>query len=52
MNTATKINDSWNDYDKSVAEFQLVNYGKIYLDEYGYPIDNQNEIEKLVEAGN
>lgn len=34
------INESWSEYDKSVAENQLENYGTIYLDEYDCPIDN------------
>lgn len=34
------INEKWDEYDKSVAECQLENYGVIYLDNYGLPIDN------------
>lgn len=45
-NETTKIDDKWNDYDKTVAKAQLENYGKIYLDEYGKPIDNEYELEE------
>lgn len=47
MITTTKINEKWNDYDKLNAECQLSNYGKIFLDEYGQPIDNEHELEEL-----
>ena len=47
INITTKINDEWNHYDKLNAKCQLENYGKIYLDEYGYPIDDEYELEKL-----
>ena len=40
MRTTTVINDLWCDYDKDVASCQLANYGVIYLDEYGCPIDD------------
>lgn len=48
INIITKINDEWNHYDKLNAKCQLENYGKIYLDEYGYPIDDEYELEKLI----
>lgn len=44
-----KIDNKWSDYDKLVAKCHLENFGKIYLDEYGCPIDNETELEKLTE---
>ena len=35
-----KIDMAWSEYDRTVAECQLANYGVIYLDEYGLPIDD------------
>lgn len=35
--------------DKLVAKCHLNNFGKIYLDEYGCPIDNEAAFEKLAE---
>lgn len=49
MNTTTEINTKWNEYDKLNAKCQLENYGKIYLDEYGHPIDNEYELENRIE---
>jgi len=43
---ATRIKDEWSGYDKTVAESQLENYGKIYLDSFGAPIDNEFEAEE------
>lgn len=40
-----EIEQSWSEYDKKVAECQLDNYGCIYIDEYGVPIDNKIEVE-------
>lgn len=45
--TAKEINEKWSMYDKVVATSHLKNYGEIYLDEYGCPIDNYEEIEEL-----
>lgn len=44
-----QIDEKWSDYDKLVAKCQLENYGKIYLDEYGCPIDNEAELRKLTD---
>ena len=49
MKTTTKISEKWNDYDKKVAQCQLNNYGVIFLDEYGFPIDDEYELEELYE---
>ena len=38
--TVKEINMNWSEYDRCVAECQLANYGVIYLDEYGLPIDD------------
>lgn len=40
MTKTYSIKTSWSDYDKSVAECQMENYGVIYLDDYGCPIDD------------
>ena len=47
MNTTREINSAWGAYDQSVARTQLVNYGIIYLDEYGCPIDEEYQLEEL-----
>ena len=47
MNTTREINSAWSAYDQSVARTQLVNYGIIYLDEYGCPIDDEYLLEEL-----
>lgn len=46
-NTTDKIDPDWGDYDKAVAETHMANYGKIFLDEYGSPIDNEEEVADL-----
>ena len=47
MKTTTMIDDNWSAYDQKVGQCQLLNYGKIYLDEYGCPIDDEAEVEEL-----
>lgn len=47
MKTTKTVNPSWNEYDKVVAECHLANYGIIYLDEYGCPIDVE-ELEYIL----
>jgi hypothetical protein len=47
MRTTKEINANWSDYDKAVAECQLMNYGKIFLDEYDFPIDDEYLLEEL-----
>ena len=44
---AYEIKQNWTKYDKSVAECQLANYGCIYLDRFGCPIDDENVTERL-----
>jgi len=46
-NTTSYISGTWCKYDQDVARCQLANYGKIFLDEYGKPIDNEYELEEL-----
>jgi hypothetical protein len=46
MKTTKQINESWSEYDKVVARCHLLNYGKIYLDEYDAPIDDEYLIEE------
>lgn len=41
-----EINNEWNGYDKAVAKVQLESFGKIYLDEYGKPIDDLQYVEQ------
>lgn len=43
----TEIDEKWHEYDKSVAECQLENYGCIYLDRFGEPIDDENVLEEM-----
>lgn len=45
--TVEEINPKWSKYDKAVASAHLHNYGKIYLDAYKLPIDNEYELEEL-----
>ena len=49
MRTTTEIDEKWNDYNKIVAKCQLNNYGVIFLDDCGSPIDNEYELEELYE---
>lgn len=48
-NTTTEFDPKWSEYDMRVAECQMISYGKVFLDEYGCPIDNEYEIEWLAE---
>ena len=47
MKTRKTVNDNWNEYDKVVGRNQLLNYGIIFTDKYGSPIDNEYELEEL-----
>lgn len=47
MKTTKEINKKWNTYDQSIAKCHLFNYGVIFLDYFGYPIDNEYETEEL-----
>ena len=42
-----EIDKTWNSYDKIIAKCHLENYGKIYVDEYGCPIDNEYDLEEI-----
>lgn len=46
MKTTTVINEDWSEYDKVVARCQMINYGKILIDEYGVPVDDEYLIEE------
>lgn len=47
MKTAKAIDSTWCNYDKTVAEAQLNNFGVIFLDDFGNPIDNEFELDDL-----
>ena len=47
--TTTTFNTKWSEYDMEVAKCQMFNYGKVFLDEYGCPIDDEYELEWLAE---
>lgn len=47
IRTTTEINEKWNPYDQVVAEMHLLNYGKIFLDEFDCPIDDEFELEAI-----
>ena len=47
--TTININPEWNSYDRTTAKAHLMNYGKIYLDEYGCPIDDDYLIDEIRE---
>lgn len=47
MKTIKDINKDWSAYDKSVATCHLSNYGVIFLDSYGLPIDDMEATEEL-----
>ena len=48
--TTTEINPRWRQYDQLTAKAHLFNYGVIYLDEYGFPIDDEYLIEEIREG--
>lgn len=43
----TTINANWNEYDQIQGKIHLANYGVIFLDEYGCPIDDERLLEEL-----
>lgn len=45
----TKLDQDWSEYDMRVAKCQMSSYGKVFLDEYGCPIDDEYELESLAE---
>jgi hypothetical protein len=49
MKKTKRINPNWTAYDKSVAKCHIANYGVIYLDCYGQPIDDEYLLEELYE---
>ena len=49
MSTTKEINSAWSAYDQSVAKCHLINYGIIFLDGYGIPIDNEFLTDELFE---
>lgn len=44
------VDPSWPAYDRSVAEAMLSNYGEIYVDRYGLPIDDEYDQEEISHA--
>ncbi len=46
--TRKTIDEKWNMYDRSVGMCHLSNFGKIYLDSYGKPIDDEYLVSELV----
>lgn len=42
-----EIDEKWGSYDKMVAICHLSNYGKIFIDEYGVPIDNDDDLMEI-----
>jgi hypothetical protein len=45
--TTNTINPNWSKYDQVVASCHLTNYGTIFLDEWGHPIDSEYELETI-----
>lgn len=37
------------DYFKKVAQCHMDNYGRVYVDEYGHPIDNEYDLPEVHE---
>lgn len=48
MRTTDKIDDMWSTYDKAVGECHLGNYGVIYLDDFGRPIDDFETLDEIL----
>ena len=44
---ASECDEEWSEYDKKVAESHIKNYGWIYIDSFGFPIDNENDLEDI-----
>lgn len=49
IRTTQTVEQGWSGYDKTVAECQLHNYGVIFLDGYGCPLDDEYELEDVFE---
>ena len=45
--TTKQIKDDWSKYDKVVAKIHLDRYGVIITDVYGFPIDNEYDLEDI-----
>ena len=50
IKTITEINNKWTEYNKMVAKCQLMNFGKIFIDEYDEPIDNEYILEEITKV--
>ena len=46
---AEQMDPSWGSYDRIVATSHLTNYGRIFIDQYGAPIDNEYDLEEIQE---
>lgn len=42
-----EINNAWSEYDKIVGNIHLGRYGVIIIDIYGFPIDNEFDLEGI-----
>ena len=51
MEVTNVIKTDWSEYDQSVAKCHLYNYGQIYLDVYGCPVDNFDWLEMVIQNG-
>lgn len=47
LKTTKTIKSTWTQYEKVVATGQLMDFGIIFLDEYGCPIDDEYETNEL-----
>lgn len=45
-----KIQESWSEYDRVVAQIHLQRFGKVFLDEFDLPIDNEFILDDLENA--
>lgn len=45
MKTRKTINSKWSAYDKMIAKVHLAEWGVIYLDEYGCPLELEDAYE-------
>ena len=45
--TTREINKDWNSYDQIQGKIHMANYGVIFLDEYGCPVDDEYLLEEL-----
>lgn len=46
-NVVYEIDPNWSGYDKSVAQGMLYDFGEIYVDSYGTPIDDEYWVEDI-----